>query len=196
MKREVGPWKVGLVSVVKCGPSVAGSKLGSEVPYFFGGVFRLGVNKIAASEPIGSYRIQPGLQIRSKDQDGALAPLGPPFLSACFAKILGLKSRSNQWTGCNPSRPGSRFRDSSPEASITRWSVGQDRAGRMAPVLTSVVQHHRCSTPTTRSTCALDLRNTNPVVWNRLQATVGGRARCRRSARPGSSQLHAAREVK
>ena len=86
---KMEPMKDEMTGVVKYGPSMPGSKLGSKIPYFFDEVFRLGVNKTPQGETYRFLQTQPDLQFEAKDRSGALAPLEPPFLSACFAKILG-----------------------------------------------------------------------------------------------------------
>lgn len=89
MAAKMEPTKDEMTGVVKYGPAMPGAKLGSKLPYFFDEVFRLGVNKTPQGESYRFLQTQPDLQFEAKDRSGALAPLEPPFLSACFAKILG-----------------------------------------------------------------------------------------------------------
>jgi len=86
---KMEPMKDDLTGVVKYGPSMPGSKLGSKLPYFFDEVFRLGVNKTPQGEQYRFLQTQPDLQYEAKDRSGALAPVEIPHLGAIFAKILG-----------------------------------------------------------------------------------------------------------
>lgn len=86
---KMEPSKDELTGVVKYGPSMPGSKLGSKLPYFFDEVFRLGVNKTPQGEAYRFLQTQPDLQFEAKDRSGALAPVETPHLGAVFAKILG-----------------------------------------------------------------------------------------------------------
>lgn len=86
---KMEPMKDELTGVVKFGPSMPGSKLGSKLPYFFDEVFRLGVNKTPQGEPYRFLQTQPDLQYEAKDRSGALAPVEVPHLGAVFSKILG-----------------------------------------------------------------------------------------------------------
>lgn len=72
------------------GPSMPGSKLGPQLPYYFDAVLRLGVNKDPASGT--EYRFlqtQPDFQYDAKDRSGRLAPVEYPHLGSIFSKILG-----------------------------------------------------------------------------------------------------------
>ncbi|QJI53379.1 ATPase [Alteromonas phage vB_AcoS-R7M] len=75
--------------VVKNGPSMPGSKLGNNVPYFYDEVFRLGTNKTPQGESYRFLQTQPDLQYDAKDRSGALDSMEPPNLTHVFNKILG-----------------------------------------------------------------------------------------------------------
>ena len=90
MAAKMEPSKDEMTGVIKYGPSMPGSKLGTKLPYFFDEVFRLGVNKDPGTQQ--TYRFlqtQPDLQYEAKDRSGSLEPLEAPFLTNIFNKILG-----------------------------------------------------------------------------------------------------------
>lgn len=89
MAAKMEPMKDEMTGVVKYGPSMPGSKLGSKLPYFFDEVFRLGVNKTPQGESYRFLQTQPDLQFEAKDRSGALAAMEPPHLAQVFTKILG-----------------------------------------------------------------------------------------------------------
>lgn len=89
MAAKMEPSKDEMTGVVKYGPSMPGSKLGSKLPYFFDEVFRLGVNKTPQGESYRFLQTQPDLQYEAKDRSGSLDNLEPPFLTHVFNKILG-----------------------------------------------------------------------------------------------------------
>jgi hypothetical protein len=89
MAAKMEPTKDEMTGVVKYGPSLPGSKLGSKVPYFFDEVFRLGVNKTQQGETYRFLQTQPDLQFEAKDRSGSLSQIEPPFLTELFNKILG-----------------------------------------------------------------------------------------------------------
>lgn len=89
MAAKMEPSRDELSGVVKYGPSLPGSKLGTKLPYFFDEVFRLGVNKTQQGEIYRFLQTQPDLQYEAKDRSGSLAQLEPPFLTDVFNKILG-----------------------------------------------------------------------------------------------------------
>lgn len=90
MTAKLEPFKDELSGVVKYGPSMPGSKLGSQLPYFFDTVFRLGVNKTPQGESYRFLQTQPDLQYEAKDRSGALNHMEPPHLTQLFNKILGV----------------------------------------------------------------------------------------------------------
>ena len=89
MAAKMEPIKDATTGAVKYGPSMPGSKLGNNLPYFFDEVFRLGVNKTPQGESYRFIQTQPDLQYEAKDRSGSLAPMEPPFLTDIFNKILG-----------------------------------------------------------------------------------------------------------
>jgi hypothetical protein len=89
MAAKMEPSKDEMTGVVKYGPSMPGSKLGTKLPYFFDEVFRLGVNKTPQGESYRFLQTQPDLQYEAKDRSGSLDNLEPPFLTHVFNKILG-----------------------------------------------------------------------------------------------------------
>lgn len=88
MAAKMEPSKDELTGIVKYGPSMPGSKLGSKLPYYFDEVFRLGVNKTPSGEQYRFLQTQPDLQYEAKDRSGALAQMEPPNLTQIFQKIM------------------------------------------------------------------------------------------------------------
>lgn len=89
MAAKMEPSKDEMSGVVKYGPSMPGSKLGTKLPYFFDEVFRLGMNKTPQGESYRFLQTQPDLQYEAKDRSGSLAAMEPPHLTQVFNKILG-----------------------------------------------------------------------------------------------------------
>lgn len=90
MSAKMEPTKDELTGVVKYGPAMPGSKLGSKLPYFFDQVCRLGINKTPQGETYRFLQTQPDLQYEAKDRSGVLAAVEPPHLAQLFNKILGV----------------------------------------------------------------------------------------------------------
>jgi hypothetical protein len=90
MSAKMEPSKDELTGVVRYGPAMPGSKLGSKLPYFFDEVFRLGINKTPQGESYRFLQTQPDMQYEAKDRSGALAAVEPPHLAQLFNKILGV----------------------------------------------------------------------------------------------------------
>lgn len=88
MAAKMEPTKDELTGVVKYGPSMPGSKLGSKLPYFFDEVFRLGTNKDQQGQSFRFLQTQPDIQFEAKDRSGTLAPMEFPFLGQVFNKIM------------------------------------------------------------------------------------------------------------
>lgn len=88
MAAKMEPMKDELTGVVKYGPSMPGSKLGSKLPYFFDEVLRLGVNKDPQGNSYRFLQTQPDMQYECKDRSGALDQMEPPFLKHVINKIL------------------------------------------------------------------------------------------------------------
>jgi hypothetical protein len=89
MSAKMEPQKDDLTGIVKYSPSMPGAKLGTQLPYLFDEVFRLGVAK---NEEGGFYRFlqtAPDLQYVAKDRSGALEPWEQPDLSSIINKIKG-----------------------------------------------------------------------------------------------------------
>lgn len=78
--------------IVKYMPSMPGSKLGQQLPYFVDEVFRLGTNKTPAPEsrPYRFLQTEGDLQYVAKDRSGLLAPIEEPNLSHIIRKITGV----------------------------------------------------------------------------------------------------------
>lgn len=89
MAAKMEPMKDELTGVVRYGPSMPGSKLGPQLPYYFDEVFRLGVNKSPQGETYRFLQTHPDLQYTAKDRSGSLAAIESPDLNHVFAKILG-----------------------------------------------------------------------------------------------------------
>ena len=90
MSAKMEPTKDELTGVVKYGPAMPGSKLGTKLPYFFDQVCRLGINKAPNGECYRFLQTQPDLQYEAKDRSGVLAAVEPPHLAQLFNKILGV----------------------------------------------------------------------------------------------------------
>lgn len=74
--------------VVMANPSMPGSKLGQQLPYFFDEVFQLDIEGTGAN----SYRYlrtQPDFMNEAKDRSGRLSPIEEPHLGKIIAKIMG-----------------------------------------------------------------------------------------------------------
>ncbi len=72
------------------GPSMPGSKLGTQLPYLFDEVFHLGKAKDPASQADYRYlRTQPDFNFDAKDRSGALLEIEAPHLGHIFSKIMG-----------------------------------------------------------------------------------------------------------
>lgn len=87
MTAKMEPMKDELTGVVKYGPMMPGSKLGTKLPYMYDEVFRLGINKAPDGTEFRFLQTQPTLQFQAKDRSGALAPMEPPHLAHIFNKI-------------------------------------------------------------------------------------------------------------
>lgn len=71
-------------------PAMPGAKLGSQLPYFFDEVFRLGTSRDQNGQNFRFLQTQPDLQFVAKDRSGALDAMEYPHLGAIFAKIMGV----------------------------------------------------------------------------------------------------------
>ena len=75
-------------------PSMPGTKLGQQIPYWFDEVFQLEIGKAPATENSPAYefrylRTQPDFSSDAKDRSGALDAMERPDLAYIFAKIRG-----------------------------------------------------------------------------------------------------------
>lgn len=71
-------------------PSMPGSKLGQQLPYFFDEVFQLDIGKDPATQQTYRYlRTQPDFQNDAKDRSGKLDPIEYPDLGNIIKKITG-----------------------------------------------------------------------------------------------------------
>lgn len=73
---------------ISYGPSMPGSRLGSELPYLFDEVFQIGIGKTPDGVEYRFLRAHPDLQNEAKDRSGSLDALEPPDLTHVFNKIL------------------------------------------------------------------------------------------------------------
>lgn len=89
MSAKMEPSKDELTGVVRYGPSMPGSKLGSKLPYYFDEVFRLAINKTPQGEMFRYLQTQPDLQFEAKDRSGVLASMEQPNLTHIFNTITG-----------------------------------------------------------------------------------------------------------
>lgn len=79
-----------LSGVVLNMPSMPGSKLGQQLPYFFDEVFQLDIGKDPATQQTYRYlRTQPDFQNDAKDRSGRLDPIEYPDLGNVIKKITG-----------------------------------------------------------------------------------------------------------
>ena len=69
------------------GPSMPGSKLAGQLPFFFDEVFRLAVGKTKEGQSFRYLQTQPDLQCGAKDRSGILQPAEPPDLGHIFKRI-------------------------------------------------------------------------------------------------------------
>lgn len=79
-----------VTGVTMCGPSMPGSKLGPQLPYFFDEVFHLGVGKNQEGEEYRYLRTQPDIQYEAKDRSGVLDAIEYPDLRSIFNKIMAV----------------------------------------------------------------------------------------------------------
>lgn len=77
--------------VTKYIPSLPGSKLGPQLPYFFDEVFRLGIAAPAGGQKYRFLQTDGDAQYTAKDRSGVLDPVERPDLTFVFNKILGGK---------------------------------------------------------------------------------------------------------
>lgn len=74
---------------VKFGPSMPGSKLGNQLPYFFDEVFHLGIGKDQQTgQPFRYLQTQPDIQYVAKDRSNCLSMYETPDFGAILTKIL------------------------------------------------------------------------------------------------------------
>lgn len=86
MTAKMEPLKDEMTGIVRWAPSMPGSKLGNQLPYYFDEVFRLGIGKSAEST-FRFLQTQPDLQYDAKDRSGVLTPIELPNLEYVFNKI-------------------------------------------------------------------------------------------------------------
>ena len=77
-----------VTGVVMAGPSMPGSKLGQQLPYFFDEVFQLDIEG-TGPQSYRYLRTQPDFMNEAKDRSGRLAPVEEPHLGKVIAKIIG-----------------------------------------------------------------------------------------------------------
>ena len=75
--------------LTKYQPSMPGSKLGQQLPYFFDEVFHLGVNRTQQGQAYRFLLTQPDMQYVAKDRSGSLDEMEMPALYNVINKILG-----------------------------------------------------------------------------------------------------------
>lgn len=89
MAAKQEPQKDEMSGIIKYGPSMPGSKLGPQLPYFFDEVFCLRIGVTPQGVSFRYLQTQPDLQYVAKDRSGSLNPIEEPNLSKLFTKILG-----------------------------------------------------------------------------------------------------------
>lgn len=77
-----------MTGLVTYGPSMPGTKVGPQMPYYFDEVFHLGVGRTQQGESYRYLLTQKDMQHVAKDRSGALAPVETPDLNAVFTKIM------------------------------------------------------------------------------------------------------------
>ena len=91
---KMEPIKDEMTGMVRFGPSMPGSKLGNQLPYFFDEVFHLGIGKDQQSGKSFRYlQTQPDIQFTAKDRSGSLDSYERPDLTAIIGKIMGGAAR-------------------------------------------------------------------------------------------------------
>lgn len=71
-------------------PSMPGSKLGQQLPYYFDEVFRLGTNKTPQGQKYRFLQTDKDLQYIAKDRSGRLDEMEMPDLTNIISKIQGV----------------------------------------------------------------------------------------------------------
>lgn len=74
--------------VVTYGPSMPGSKLGQQLPYFFDCVLHLDIGKTEEGKEYRYFRTKTDIRYEAKDRSGALDPMEKPDLTHIFNKII------------------------------------------------------------------------------------------------------------
>ena len=72
------------------GPSMPGSKLGTQLAYLFDEVFRLGIGRTTDGVEYRYLMTRPDFQSEAKDRSGCLDQMEQPDLTHIFNKILSL----------------------------------------------------------------------------------------------------------
>lgn len=76
------------MGVMRFQPSMPGSKLGPQLPYFFDEVFNLGIAKTPTGQEYRFLKTHGDFQYEAKDRSGALDPVEEPNLTTVINKIL------------------------------------------------------------------------------------------------------------
>lgn len=84
---KMEPMKDEFSGLIKYGPSMPGTKLGPQLPYFFDEVFRYAIGKTTQGESFRYLQTQPDMQYVAKDRSGSLAAIEFPDLTQIFTKI-------------------------------------------------------------------------------------------------------------
>lgn len=88
MAAKQEPVKDDSTGIVTFGPSMPGSKLGPQLPYFFDEVFNIDEGKDAQGTPFKYLRTRPNFQFEAKDRSGTLDEFESPDLTNIFNKIM------------------------------------------------------------------------------------------------------------
>lgn len=93
MSAKIESYKDELYGGIKYGPAMPGQKLGMQIPYWFDGVYRLGILKDEKGNSHRFLQTQPDydLQYQAQNRGSALEPIEKPDLTYIFDKILHSK---------------------------------------------------------------------------------------------------------
>lgn len=89
---KMEPMKDETTGLVRYAPSMPGSKLGNNLPYFFDEVFRIGQNRDQQGQKFTFLQTTADNQYVAKDRSGALAEMEPPDLNHIINKINGVSA--------------------------------------------------------------------------------------------------------
>lgn len=89
---KMEPMKDEATGRVQYGPSMPGSKMGPQLPYYFDEVFHMGINRSQQGAKYRYLRTDGDLQYIAKDRSGKLSEMEAPNLTTIINKIQGVKA--------------------------------------------------------------------------------------------------------